>query len=830
MGVAAEGYPPPPPRTTPDRREYHLRLSEDFPCVCLIPSVRAPSCFHSSGCGLAQQAPPKPVALKAPWKVDDVVLQEQARGWALSRDGTRALWIKRVADKKKDAHVGQLMLTVLPNGEHRPLTVGQDGIASPAFSPSGRFISFLSPRKFPAGMKGPKKEEAGSQVWLLDLLGGEARPVTAIPFGVGGYQWLDDDTLVLTARERLSREEALAKKDKDNAIVVEDDRLFRMKKRRLFRYRIKKRKLERLTRDAFPITTFRASPKGRWIAFTLARSPRYTAEQDVPPQNFLLDTQTGQTRELFADTKTKAFGFAWSHDESVLYCQWPQSTVDGETWGATIGLRTVDPQTGAVQDVPLGHEPGIGSSFTVLSDGFLARLCNGVRPMWRRYVREGSGFRTEEMAFPKGHHVWSLIKARDADRVLIVRGNASNPDAVHTGMLKGSSVSETKEILRPNDGFKNRAIAKVEVRRWKGARGEEVEGLLYHPHDARGDEKRPLVLITHGGPHGADHDRFSERWSNTPNLYCQRGAFVLKTNYHGSSDYGLAFGESIKGRYYELELQDMFAGIRMLIDESLVDPDRLGLVGWSNGAILSIAALTHAHLYAPGYDFDFKACAPGAGDVNWTSDFGNCAFGASFDEFYIGGTPWDDPKTYIEKSPLFEVEAGDHADHHLLRHEGHRGSDRAGLAVVSGVAPRRSCTRAVRAVSRSAPRSGQADASTAQVERRARVVRSSSVQESAEGARAEEGVTARHRAGGAFVRARGRSVRKAPRREARARNGSRSQRTSRSAGSRSPRRSGRPRGRRRTPNGRTWHSVSMPTPRVPTWRGCADTRASPGVS
>ena len=58
----------------------------------------------------------------------------------------------------------------------------------------------------------------------------------------------------------------------------------------------------------------------------------------------------------------------------------------------------------------------------------------------------------------------------------------------------------------------------------------------------------------------------------------------------------------------------------------------------------------------------FKFAAPGAGDVNWTSDYGTCRFGVSFDQTYFGGAPWDDMngktynENYILKSPLFEIE------------------------------------------------------------------------------------------------------------------------------------------------------------------------------
>ena len=51
--------------------------------------------------------------------------------------------------------------------------------------------------------------------------------------------------------------------------------------------------------------------------------------------------------------------------------------------------------------------------------------------------------------------------------------------------------------------------------------------------------------MIHGGPAGADFDAWQERWACPHNLMCQRGAYVLTVNYHGSSNYGLAWAESI---------------------------------------------------------------------------------------------------------------------------------------------------------------------------------------------------------------------------------------------------------------------------------------------
>jgi len=146
-----------------------------------------------------------------------------------------------------------------------------------------------------------------------------------------------------------------------------------------------------------------------------------------------------------------------------------------------------------------------------------------------------------------------------------------------------------------------------------------------------------------------DRDAFQESWGGSPALFASRGAFVLRANYHGSAGYGLEWLESIKGRYYELELPDILSGVDSLVAAGLVDESRLGIQGWSNGAILAIATCIESGRR-------FRALDAGAGDVDWISDFGNCEFGAGFEYAYFGGPPWKIPQVYVDKSPLFRAE------------------------------------------------------------------------------------------------------------------------------------------------------------------------------
>ncbi len=222
---------------------------------------------------------------------------------------------------------------------------------------------------------------------------------------------------------------------------------------------------------------------------------------------------------------------------------------------------------------------------------------------------------------------------------------------IYRAQLDGTSITSPVQVTKLNEGLiKGRTFAKSEVIRWKGATGEEVEGILYYPDNYEAGKKYPLITAIHGGPSGHDADAWADSWAYPNNLLTQRGAFVLKPNYHGSNNYGLKWVESICcGKYYDLETPDINAGVDYLVAKGLVDADRIATMGWSNGSILSTSLITT-------YPERYKVASVGAGDVEWISDWGNVIFGDSFDSYYFGKSPMEDPELYIRKSPFFKMD------------------------------------------------------------------------------------------------------------------------------------------------------------------------------
>jgi dipeptidyl aminopeptidase/acylaminoacyl peptidase len=175
--------------------------------------------------------------------------------------------------------------------------------------------------------------------------------------------------------------------------------------------------------------------------------------------------------------------------------------------------------------------------------------------------------------------VWTIDGfdvTEDGNTFVYYYSTASSMPQLFRAQVDGDKLGNSVQLTKLNDKLiKSRAFAKTEVVRWKGADNDEVEGILYYPNPYDPAKKYPLITAIHGGPTGADLDAWGDNWAYPMNLLAQRGAFLLRPNYHGSGNYGLKWVESICcGKYYDLETPDINAGVDYLIAKGLVDPDK----------------------------------------------------------------------------------------------------------------------------------------------------------------------------------------------------------------------------------------------------------------
>ncbi len=591
----------------------------------------------------------KPPAKIDPWKPEDIIYAESASQFRISPDARSLAWVKNTGDKEKDAIVSNLFLSSLTEQREVQLTRGADRNTSPRWSPDGEWIAFLSSRPHPQA----KPDAAPVQIWLISPRGGEPYALTELARAPGQIDWLDNDTLIFSAEEDPSAYEQAEKKKKDDSEVVDD--ADHAPPVRLFKISVKDKKVTRLTNNTDWIQTWAISKDGRFVAAIHAKSLHYEFDQKVPPIAVLHDLAGATEKQIFTEGRLRPDALVWAPDNSGFYAALPFSN-DPKFLTASIELLYFyDLATDKARQVPLDWENGLGGDFAATKDGLLALLAAGSHYQLTRYAREKSADAWTWKRTPlDGDHAKNIssIEASDDGKTIVYNhSTASKMPQLFAAQLDANKLASSRQITKLNESLLgSRTFAKSEVIRWKGSNYEDVEGILYYPANYEPGKKYPLITAIHGGPMGASKDLWENSWASPISLITQRGAFVLRPNYHGSDNYGLKWAESICcGKYYELETPDINMGVDYLVGKDLVDPDKVATMGWSNGSILSISLITT-------YPARYKVASVGAGDVEWISDWGNVQFGDSFDSYYFGKSPMEDPDLYIRKSPFFKMD------------------------------------------------------------------------------------------------------------------------------------------------------------------------------
>jgi dipeptidyl aminopeptidase/acylaminoacyl peptidase len=617
----------------------------------------------------AKDKEPKPAkeatATHDKWTVDDVLLAASAGQFQFAPDGRAVVWVKTAMDKDKGEHLSHIFRTDLGDTKKEvQLTRGTASCFAPRWSPDGKLLAFLSDRPVPKTKdktysKGRKDDDddAKTQVWLMDPYGGEPWVLTDFARGVtAGYQWAGSDTIVFASSEEATlRENTLKDDKKDTSVVVEDEK--HEPPQRLFKVDVKSKKITRLSDNTDRIETLAVSPDGKYAVTINGQSLRYIYDNKVKPAAFLYDLETGSSRRIFDDPKFNLGPIRWMPDSKGFYVVDRHSSTPQYQEAVVLELYYYDVAAKSHSKMELDWANGLatenlnedGAAVEPTADGFFALLAEGAHHKAARYVRADGGWKREFLA---GKHVSQLhgVKIAPSGKSLVyAHATASTPTQWYHAELAGADVSKPSAIAELNEDLNKLPRPKTEVVKWKGALDEETEGILYYPHEYKEGQKYPLVVMIHGGPFGANLDAWEQSWAYAPILYNQRGAFVLRPNYHGSSNYGLKWAESIAaGKYYDLPLVDIERGVDALIERGLVDADKLGSIGWSNGAILTTALIAKTTR--------FKAAAPGAGGAEWVADWGACEFGDSFDRYYFGKSPLEDPQLYLKMAPLYQFD------------------------------------------------------------------------------------------------------------------------------------------------------------------------------
>ena len=219
--------------------------------------------------------------------------------------------------------------------------------------------------------------------------------------------------------------------------------------------------------------------------------------------------------------------------------------------------------------------------------------------------------------------------------VALVRESLGTPPEVWAG-----PVGHWTQLTHANAGV-TPAWGKAVSVHWHDQRFN-VQGFLLYPSDFHSGKKYPMIVYVHGGPAAASASTFMSAGSE-PAALSRAGYFVFMPNPRGSFGQGEAFTRANVKDFGYGDLRDIMAGVDTVIARYPVDPQRLGLTGWSYGGFMTMWAVTQTRR--------FRAAVAGAGLSNWLSYTGENGI-SEWMVPYFGATVYEDPAVYAKSSPM----------------------------------------------------------------------------------------------------------------------------------------------------------------------------------
>ncbi len=599
---------------------------------------------------------------------------------AISPDGRYvAFGVKSVAPGKDGYRTSLWIAAADGSSPARQLTAGTKNDTTPRWSPDGRTLAFLSDRGgvLQAGGGGAKPgkaeapKEGVTQVWLLPFAdGGEARQLTDLPKDVSGLSWSPDGRRLVIVSGAASTTPERKPERKPEDPPAPDTRLIDTllyqfngagfihdKFSRLWLIEVATGSAELLTTGDHHDGDPRWSPDGRQVAFVSDRHPNPDLgwRSDV----YVVTLSTRAVRQLSSGRGRQAWAAPeWSPDGRWIAAVGNREWRRGEIAQASVWRFRV--RDGEAQDLLAGSDLEAGAAMNSdlvggganraqwMADGrwiVFGAPADGSFELWRVEV---DGGRVERLTRDR-HYLGREVLAptlRGGARVAAVRTSGTEVPDVVVGDIPAGRLSgnDNVELRRVSDLMGEawggiRLVAPVE--RWHEVDGRRIQGWFIPAPASTKRSPAPVVLEIHGGP--ATLYGWSLMWEWQ--VLAANGISVYASNPRGSQGYGQAFLTANVRDWGEGPMRDVMAGMDALIEDGLVDGERMGVTGGSYGGYLTSWIVGHSNR--------FKAAVTCRSVNDLVSQMQSGDIGGPVFGLYVYGThPWDDWDLYHRHSPL----------------------------------------------------------------------------------------------------------------------------------------------------------------------------------
>lgn len=550
---------------------------------------------------------------------------------------TEARWQESTNDRKAD-----LWVVDAAGGAATRLTFDRAGYHSLCWSPDSAMIYVVAGRKR-EGAAAPFDGKA--QVWRIPRAGGEMHPVTQVADGVGPYALRGDGLALYYLSSAQPPRDEWSKLRGDFKDVQYGHAS--TEKTEVHRLDLDTWRTEKMAEVAKAASEFDVAPDGSRLALITAPENKVSSFEGKSVVE-VYDVATGQWTtlpdELWRAQAPSPYGrlnsLHWSPDGRTLafiigFDGYPSELLTARFEGATPTIARL-PR-------PAGVSLHAGVDSTTPIEWRNGQICfpGEERGRVRVYAaKAGSAPAEFECLTPGDVAVDAFSFSNDGAAALVM----GTPTALADIQLLSSS-GELRRLTNVNPQTAAWKWPRLDTVRWQGAGGVVVEGILELPAGAEAGKPLPLIVFIHGGPTSMWTYQRSFNLYSLQALMSAKGYAILCPNYRGSSGYGDMFLTDLIGHENDLDVADILAGVDALVERKIADPDRMAVIGWSNGGYLTNCIVSKTNR--------FKAASSGAGIADKVLNWGindEPAYALVFAQ----GLPWQKPDVYRRSSPVFD--------------------------------------------------------------------------------------------------------------------------------------------------------------------------------
>ncbi len=588
-------------------------------------------------CAIAQEAGKHAISF------DDLIHMHRVGEPRVSPDGK---WVAyTVTTPAMDANRGVSSLWMVPTAGGDSLQLTQSGHdSSPVWSPDGKTIAFLSSRS------------GDSQVYLLSMDGGEAKPLTHLSTGADNVKWSPDGkTIAFTSGvypdckddECNSKRDAEKEKDKVKAHVAEH-LLYRHwthwnegKRSHVFVVPGDGTAAPRdLTAGAnYDVppderggpSDLNFSPDSKEICFTAVTDPveAISTNGDL----FTVPVAGGAVKKI---TTQPGFDGGPTYSPDGKYIAYhAQLTPEDESDRWRVMLY--DRATQKIENLSEGFDRS-ANELTWSPDSktiyFIAED-ETLQPIYSMAPRAGD---TPKKIIANSYNL-GISLSSDGKTLVFERTSLTMPAEIFVASSDGSGV---RQLTHQNDAIlASLKMNEPETFWFDGAGGTKVEAMMIRPPDFDASKKYPLLVILHGGPQTMFSNAWGYRWN--AQVFSAAGYVSLMINRRGSTGYGQKFTDEIINDWGGKAYVDVMNGVDYVLKKyPYTDGTRMAAVGGSYGGYMANWIATHTGR--------FKAIISHAGIYDKNSMYATEELW--FEEHDMQGTPWTNPESYRKWAPL----------------------------------------------------------------------------------------------------------------------------------------------------------------------------------